>query len=150
MQERTKAVTNYMQRWKNASRHETRKDIDMISWKTLIEYIEKLQELPNGSGSEIEFHYKGIEYCICSYKESCDIQKGSDCSYQNGTLIYSDEKIYTYRTLSELGKAKDIGFSVEECWNEFTEVHIEPNFDNYPFEKIYASYEAACKKHNWL
>lgn len=59
----------------------------MISWKTLIEYIEKLQELPNGSGSEIEFHYKGIEYGICSYKDSCDIQKADYCSYQNGTLV---------------------------------------------------------------
>jgi len=122
----------------------------MISWKTLIEYIEKLQELPNGSGTEIEFHYKGIEYGICSYKDSCDIEKISDCSYQNGTLICSDEKIYTYKTLSELGKAKDIGFSVEECWDKFTEVCIKPDFDEGSFEEIYAAYEAASKKHNKL
>ena len=122
----------------------------MISWKKLIECIERLQELPNGSGSEIEFHYKGIEYCICSYKDSCDIQKGSDCSFQNGSLVYSDEKVYTYNSLSELGKATDIGFSVEECWDKFTEVCIKPDFDEGPFEEIYAVYEAVCIKHNWL
>jgi len=117
----------------------------MIPWKTLIECIEKLQELPNGSGSEIEFHYKGIEYCICSYKDSCDIQESADWSFQNSALVYSDEMVYTYKTLSELGKAKDIGFSVEECWDEFTEVCIKPDFDDYPFEEIYAAYETACK-----
>lgn len=40
----------------------------MISWKELVSCIEKLEELPNGGGSEIEFRYQGAEYGIVSYR----------------------------------------------------------------------------------
>ena len=111
----------------------------MISWETLVGYIEKLQELPNGSGTEIEFSYNGKDYGICSYRDSCDLQ---DCG-ESGCKL---DVCYTYSTLSELGKARDMGFSVEESWNSFTNVVISPDFDEEPFEEIYAAYEKACRK----
>ena len=114
----------------------------MIEWKELIKCIEKLKELPNGSGSEIEFCYQGIEYVIGSYKDSCDIQKASYVELgQDGELTCTDETAYTYSSLEELGKAKDIGFSVEECWPAFEEVCIKPDFDDRPFDEIYNAYK---------
>ena len=89
----------------------------MISWKELISYIEKLQELPNGGGTEVFFCYEGTEYCIVSYKGKCDIQKCMGPTFDGETMKYPVVKPFEYKSLTELGKAKDIGFSVEECWD---------------------------------
>ena len=69
----------------------------MISWNMLIGYIEKLQELPNGSGTEIEFTYKGIEYGICSYRDFCDIEKCSELPDPYGKYVFSDREEYRYQ-----------------------------------------------------
>ena len=119
----------------------------MISWKSLIECIEKLQELPNGSGTEIEFTYQGVEYGICSYRDFCDIQKIPEYNFNGNKYVFTEEKEYSYKTLTELGRATDIGFSVETCWNDFTGICIKPDFDEYTFDEIYESYLAACKSH---
>ena len=117
----------------------------MISWQNLIFCIEKLEELPNGNGAEIEFCYQGAEYGVVSNRGSCDIGKCADMIFDGKSVTYSEERIYTYRTLAELGKARDIGFSVKECWESFENVRIRPDFDEYPFEEIYAAYEKASK-----
>ena len=111
----------------------------------MIYCIEKLKELPNGAGAEIDFCYQGVEYCIVSYRGSCDIEKCSEIIFDGSDFNYSEEQIYTYKTLTELGKAKEIGFSVEECWESFEDVYIKPDFDEFPFEEIYAAYEKANK-----
>ena len=117
----------------------------MIAWQDLIYCIEKLEELPNGSGAEIEFCYQGVEYGIVSYRGSCDIGKFSKTNFDGSTFTHSEEQTYSYRTLTELGKATDIGFSVEECWESFENVCIKPDFDELSFEDIYAAYERASK-----
>ena len=107
--------------------------------------FEKLEELPNGGGAEIEFRYQGAEYGIVSYCGSCEIGKCPDAIYDGNTLTYSEEQLYTYKTLTELGKARDIGFSVEECWESFEDIRTKPDFENSTFEEIYAAYEKAYK-----
>ena len=42
-----------------------------------------------------------------------------------------------------MGRAKDIGFSVEECWDDFDEIIIKPDFDSFSFEDIYSLYKKA-------
>ena len=117
----------------------------MISWQDLISCIEKLEELPNGGGAEIEFRYQGAEQGIVSYCSSCENGKCPDVMYDSNTLTYSEEQLYTYKTLTELGKARDIGFSVEECWESFEDIRTKPDFENSTFEEIYAAYEKAYK-----
>lgn len=118
----------------------------MISWKELVSCIERLEELPNGGGPEIEFHHHGAGYGITSHRGLCDLGKFPDAIFDGNTLTYSEEQAYKYRTLNELGKARDVGFSVEENWESFEEVCIKPDFENCLFEEIYAAYEKACKR----
>ena len=113
----------------------------MITWAKLIECIRKLEELPNGAGTEVSVTYKGTDYMIISYGKKCDIQKCS--SYDPITSSYSKETIYEYNSLEELGKATDIGFSVEECWNELDGMSCEPDFDYFTFDEIYEGYKEA-------
>ena len=113
----------------------------MISWNELVKCIEKLQELPNGYGSEIEFTYRGVEYGIVCYEDYCDIAVIDNARDGN------HEESYKYPTLRELGKAKDFGFSVEERWEEFEEVIIQPDFDFCSFEEIYESYAKHIKRY---
>ncbi len=117
----------------------------MISWKQLVENIEKLEELPNGKGTEIEFSYKGVEYGIVSYGSSCDIMKCSDVYYDGIHALYSEEIAYSYSTLTELGRATDIGFSVEEAWDLFEDISVKPDFENYTLEEVLRSYVEALK-----
>ena len=119
--------------------------IEMISWKDLISCIERLEELPNGGGSEIEFCYQGVEYGIVSDRGLCYIGKCPDTFFDGSTFSYSEEQEFKYKTLTELGKAMDIGFSVEECWNSFEEIYIRPDFECFTFEEIYSTYEKANK-----
>ncbi len=116
----------------------------MISWNNLVTCIQKLEELPNGGGSEIEFTYHGVEYGIVSYRDFCDLERIPD-PHDNENATDSEEPYYTYSSLTELGKATDIGFSVEQCWPKFEGVCIRPDFDYYTFEEIYKSYESAYK-----
>lgn len=117
----------------------------MISWNNLVSCIEKLEELPNGGGSEIEFTYQGVEYGIVSYRGPCELGTIPEAHFDGHTTVYSEEISYTYSSLTELGRATDFGFSVEKCWPDFEGVVIKPDFDYFTFEDIYASYEAACK-----
>ncbi len=117
----------------------------MISWNTLVSCVQKLEELPNGGGSEIEFTYQGVEFSIVSYRGSCKLEKIPDSYFDGNAMVYSEDVCYTYSSLTELGKATDFGFSVEQCWPEFEAVCIRPDFDYFTFEEIYASYESAYK-----
>ena len=125
--------------------------IKMISWNNLVTCIQKLEELPNGGGSEIEFTYQGTEYGIVSYRDFCDLERIPDSHFDGKPIdfdentIDSEEPYFTYSSLTELGKATDIGFSVEQCWLEFENVCIRPDFDYFTFEEIYESYESAYK-----
>lgn len=120
----------------------------MLSRQELINCIEKLQELPNGGGSEIEFYYRGTGYCITSFRDSCDIGKCLGPILDEGKWTYPENPIFTYRSLDELGKAKDIGFSVEEEWKSFEDICIKPDFECFSFNEIYDAYAAAYKKNN--
>lgn len=117
----------------------------MISWNNLVTCIQRLQELPNGGAPEIEFTYQGVEYGIVAYRDFCDLERIPD-SRSDGNTTDSEEPYFSYGTLAELGKATDIGFSVEQCWPEFENVCIRPDFDYFTFEEIYESYESAYKK----
>ena len=114
----------------------------------MVTCIQRLEELPNGGGSEIEFTYQGAEYGIVSYRDFCDLERIPDSHFDGKPIDFDENTIdsempyYTYSSLTELGKATDIGFSVEQCWPEFENVCIRPDFDYFTFEEIYESYEA--------
>lgn len=65
----------------------------MITWNRLVECIEKLETLPNGGGSEIEFTYNDVTYGIVSYPESVEISIEPKRYYDGKTITYRNEYI---------------------------------------------------------
>jgi hypothetical protein len=120
----------------------------MIKWDYLIQCIEKLQTLPNGSGCEIEFTYNGVEYGIVSYKDHVDFSIIPTMFFDGKKTTYSDEENYIFKSMRELGKANIYGFVLEDIWDTLprSDYSIQIDFDGEEFEYIYESYEKACKK----
>lgn len=120
----------------------------MITWDYLVQCVEKLQTLPNGGGSEIDFTYRGEEYGIVSYHDSAEISVIPKRTFDNKKTTYSKEEIHRFKSLRELGSANIYGFVLEEIWNCFTEedCSIRPDFNDDYFEAIFEVYEKACKE----
>ena len=119
----------------------------MITWNRLVECIEKLETLPNGGGSEIEFTYNDVTYGIVSYPESVEIFIEPKRYYDGKTITYSNEAVHTFSSLRKLGKANIYGFVLEEIWNNLTEYDysIRPDFDGDDFDIIFDAYKKACR-----
>ncbi|MCR4643826.1 MAG: hypothetical protein K5695_00250 [Oscillospiraceae bacterium] len=120
----------------------------MITWENLLQCIERLETLPNGSGTEIEFTYNGVEYGIVSYRDNATISKLSEMYFDGKTLSFSDETVYEFKSLRELGKSNIFGFVLENIWNDLSEQEyaIRPDFDGFGFDEIYHNYQKSCKK----
>ncbi len=119
----------------------------MITWNHLVECIEKLETLPNGGGSEIEFTYNDVDYGIVSHPNRVDISVVPKMFYDGKSTTYSNEEVHTFSSLRELGKADIYGFVLEDVWNSLNEYDysIRPDFDGDEFDSIFEAYEKAYK-----
>ena len=122
----------------------------MITWKHLVECIEKLETLPNGGGSEIEFTYNGEEFGIVSYPGCPDITRLPG-TWNDETSADPKYQTHQFKSLRELGKANIYGFVIEEIWDSLDEYDYEvrPDFARDDFDIIFAAYKKACAEHGW-
>ena len=122
----------------------------MITWDHLVDCIKKLETLPNGGGSEIEFTYNEIDYYIVSHPDCVDLSVVPKRFYDGKDITYSNEKVHSFRSLEELGKADIYGFVLEDVWNSLNEYDytIKPDFDGDDFDSIYDAYKKANEKNS--